>query len=182
MSIFFPFYFHPTLASLKLGVDVQKFLLFKYGITTQLKWPNDVYYQKKKIGGIICQLIPFKGVNWIIAGIGINIGSPDVEEIEILNSFSATHLNNAQLTNDQIHKFCFELGEKILSAKCSPDLILKEWEEKCLHMNQKVEIFENDTLLHRGIFIGIGPQGQAMLKKEDSVQEVWSGTLRPVNN
>lgn len=42
----------------------------------RIKWPNDIYIESKKIGGILCELvIGSEGSAWII-GIGINISTP----------------------------------------------------------------------------------------------------------
>ncbi|MBQ9162190.1 MAG: biotin--[Clostridia bacterium] len=43
------------------------------GITTQIKWVNDLYLDGKKICGILCESVQTRGVCYIIVGIGINL-------------------------------------------------------------------------------------------------------------
>ena len=40
-----------------------------------IKWPNDVFVNKKKICGILQELITIKNKNYLIIGIGINVTS-----------------------------------------------------------------------------------------------------------
>src|ERR1051325_2214642 len=42
----------------------------------QLRWPNDIMLQNKKLGGILCESLA-QGANWAsIIGIGLNINIP----------------------------------------------------------------------------------------------------------
>lgn len=64
LSIFFGFIFKETLK--------------KIGSKVWLKWPNDLYLDENKIGGIICSLIN----DFAVCGIGINLKSLDFATIE----------------------------------------------------------------------------------------------------
>jgi BirA family transcriptional regulator, biotin operon repressor / biotin---[acetyl-CoA-carboxylase] ligase len=44
-----------------------------YGIRTTIKWPNDIYYQKFKLGGILTEVEKINNYTFIIIGLGINI-------------------------------------------------------------------------------------------------------------
>ena len=55
-----------------ITITVIKKVLFKYRI--KIKWPNDIYYKKKKINGnLIENKIKFKKIKKSVIGIGINI-------------------------------------------------------------------------------------------------------------
>ena len=45
-------------------------LLQEKGITTQIKWPNDLLVNRKKIAGILCETVGNQG---IVIGIGLNV-------------------------------------------------------------------------------------------------------------
>jgi BirA family biotin operon repressor/biotin-[acetyl-CoA-carboxylase] ligase len=38
-----------------------------------IKWPNDIYFNNKKIAGILCETEKFNGIVYLFIGIGINI-------------------------------------------------------------------------------------------------------------
>ncbi len=51
------------------------------GIESQIKWPNDIIVQGKKVCGILTEMSSnFNGLNYVIIGIGININQ-DIEDI-----------------------------------------------------------------------------------------------------
>ena len=59
--------------SLAAGISVAESLK-KRGVESALKWPNDIYYSNKKIGGILCESkIKNKEIDKIVIGIGINV-------------------------------------------------------------------------------------------------------------
>jgi BirA family biotin operon repressor/biotin-[acetyl-CoA-carboxylase] ligase len=44
-----------------------------YGINTAIKWPNDIYYEKLKLGGILTEAEKMADMTYLITGIGLNI-------------------------------------------------------------------------------------------------------------
>lgn len=48
-------------------------MLKKYGICNQIKWPNDILVNQKKLAGILCETELFPPQTGIIVGIGLNI-------------------------------------------------------------------------------------------------------------
>ena len=60
----------PLLASLA----VRRQLALRYGVDCQIKWPNDLLLNGKKIVGILCEVGP--DGHSIVVGIGINLAQP----------------------------------------------------------------------------------------------------------
>ncbi len=50
--------------------------LKKLGFNPQLKWPNDILLNHKKVSGILCETTPLSDHLGIILGIGINVNMP----------------------------------------------------------------------------------------------------------
>jgi len=48
-------------------------VLSECGLSPQLKWPNDVLLDKKKVGGILCETTPLSDQLCMIVGIGLNV-------------------------------------------------------------------------------------------------------------
>ncbi len=79
-------------------------LLEDYGVKPQIKWPNDVLVQGKKIAGILSQMsVQGDNLNGIVLGIGINLNFTE-EMIEKIDQ-SATSLN--LLLGRPIHRDSF---------------------------------------------------------------------------
>ncbi len=52
-------------------------LLEGYGLKPSVKWPNDVLIQRKKISGILCEIIKTDEKVFGVLGIGVNVNSTD---------------------------------------------------------------------------------------------------------
>ncbi|WP_041723232.1 biotin--[acetyl-CoA-carboxylase] ligase [Dictyoglomus thermophilum] len=71
-----------------IGFSVLKTLeSFLKDIKLNFKWPNDIEYEGKKVAGILLESVYEKELEYIIAGIGINL-QVDPEEIKDLKAFS----------------------------------------------------------------------------------------------
>lgn len=74
-----------------------------YNVKAQIKWPNDVLVNNKKIAGILCESVvqgnKFKG---IILGAGINLNS-NQKDLSLISDKEATALN-LELSCDKISK------------------------------------------------------------------------------
>jgi BirA family biotin operon repressor/biotin-[acetyl-CoA-carboxylase] ligase len=55
----------------------------KYKLDSEIKWPNDVLVFGKKIAGILIEMSAEQNIiNWIVAGVGININNDLPKELE----------------------------------------------------------------------------------------------------
>lgn len=59
------------LLTLAVGTAAADFLRARYGLEIGLKWPNDLYFQGKKVGGILTEQV----AGGIVVGLGLNLGS-----------------------------------------------------------------------------------------------------------
>jgi BirA family biotin operon repressor/biotin-[acetyl-CoA-carboxylase] ligase len=79
---------------------IMKEILLEYNQKIWLKWPNDIYWVDKKVGGIVTKKI----FDSIVCGVGINL-KKSKEGFETLNiGLEATHL---------LQKYLFELEKKV---------------------------------------------------------------------
>lgn len=56
--------------------------LFRFNLRPAIKWPNDLFVSGKKIGGILCELVPYMGNTCLMIGVGLNVnmGLKEIEE------------------------------------------------------------------------------------------------------
>ncbi len=60
--------------SLVTGVIVASVLRNQFGVTDiGLKWPNDLWVGDAKLGGILTELHTFKGMPYVVIGVGLNV-------------------------------------------------------------------------------------------------------------
>ncbi len=65
-----------------------------------VKWPNDIYHQKEKLGGILTEIYTHSTEHAVVIGVGLNVNNPppsDVENATSLRTITGTHFSIAQL-------------------------------------------------------------------------------------
>jgi BirA family biotin operon repressor/biotin-[acetyl-CoA-carboxylase] ligase len=70
--------------SVLLAVAAAQALKGHYMLPVLIKWPNDLLLNGKKLGGILTELATVGGcLEWLIAGVGINVNNPLPREARI---------------------------------------------------------------------------------------------------
>jgi BirA family biotin operon repressor/biotin-[acetyl-CoA-carboxylase] ligase len=147
-------------------------------LRTELKWPNDVLIDKKKVAGIIIETsIKGKNVERVVIGIGINLNQiafhgefslpPTSLKIELKDDIDRENMLAEILNN-------FE--ELLFDLELKPKAILNEWRNKCQMIGDKITITENDKI-KTGIFHDIDDDGFLLLKRNDSIEKIHFGDV-----
>jgi BirA family biotin operon repressor/biotin-[acetyl-CoA-carboxylase] ligase len=147
--------------SATVAVAVHKFFSRYAGTDTKIKWPNDLYWQDRKAGGILIESVVGNDEpanwKWAVAGIGININQ---------TSFPAELQNPVSLKQITGHDF-----DTVILAKelCS---ILEE--KYCELINEGFTAIYAEYLLHL-----YKKNELVKLKKENRVFEAIIKTVLP---
>lgn len=100
------------------------------------KWPNDIYYENKKICGILCEKIR----DFIIVGIGINVNNTDFgifsEKAISLYEITGKEEEPDKIIEEIVTMFIDEVG----SINRKWDKILQTINEKSYLKNKKIKI------------------------------------------
>jgi BirA family biotin operon repressor/biotin-[acetyl-CoA-carboxylase] ligase len=97
--------------SLIIGLSIVKTLERQYQISNlKLKWPNDIYYQDKKLAGILLEN-QFQKAHFVTLGFGLNFNLPS----DFLPNINWIDLS--QITNETINQqiLTIQIIEQILS-------------------------------------------------------------------
>lgn len=134
------------------------------GIATQLKWPNDVLINFKKICGILCETSFVCGRNCLIIGIGANIDTVEfprelVGKCSSVFKESGIHLERELLSAEFCN--CFEkYYEYILNEEYKE--IIDKYKKLCVSLKKEVKIeFNGKNIL--GIAEDISYNGELIL-------------------
>ena len=157
---------------LKTAVVVSDAIKDFFGIDIQLKWPNDLAYKNKKIGGILVESINSDGKFFVVIGVGINLRLDALE----------THWGDLNLTINEKErlkfiKFVFEKLSKINDDNFLSDW-KERWEKKCFHMNQEILILPDEK---KGVFLCIDTSGR-MIVQLDGEKKVFSSSEVKIRN
>lgn len=157
------------LAGLKTTIAVDKI----FSKSVELKWPNDLIYKSKKVGGILIESENFEDRFLTIVGIGLNLKVKPTEE----------HWGelDEELNNEEKKlTFTKELAHQIAQLENFSDKNwTKDWVEKCVHIDKKIKIPANKEEF---LFIGIDENGAALLKNMRGVVLAYQeSSLRVLN-
>lgn len=147
-----------------------------------LHWPNDVYFQNKKISGILLAV----SQGFLIISIGINVNSSLSEIIlkKNINKRAAISLceinkrSDKELQPDKVLCILLDEVEEWISLLVNLGFskIRSYWLRNMIDINRSVTIRNGKDELN-GIFLGIDGYGKAILKKGNKRVLISSGDL-----
>jgi BirA family biotin operon repressor/biotin-[acetyl-CoA-carboxylase] ligase len=131
----------------------------------RLKWPNDLYVERRKLAGILIEARWREGsLEWVAIGIGVNVILPDDVPV-------AAALDRGTLRVDVLS----ELGPALRSAAAAAgrlnQLELFEWNARDIARGNSC------TEPARGTVEGVSAQGELLVALADSIARFRSGSL-----
>lgn len=122
--------------SLVVGVAVARVLKVNGLYDVKLKWPNDIFWQQRKMGGILIETKQRSGKVDAVIGLGLNISDMQAYNMQISQKFVVLEdaLQRKIYRNKLIAQLLMEL-EQVLNqfAEHGFDLFVEEW--KSFDMN-----------------------------------------------
>ena len=145
---------------------------------TELKWPNDVLINKKKISGILLEsLSSGNKLTRVVLGIGMNInqavfhGDFNIEPTSIKIE-SGNYGDRERTLADLLNR----LEQMIKKIDSNPAGILDDWRERCRMIGDEIAIKQNDKTIY-GIFDDIDENGNLLLKTKGKTIPVNFGDV-----
>ena len=169
------------LITLATGVAVAK-TLEKVGVKDpEIKWPNDIMINGKKVCGILTEAIAkFNTIENVIIGVGIdaNFNIEDFpEELKDGTTTLSAELKEKVQVADLIRIFLeeFEDISELVNHEGYEE-ILKEWRKRSYSIGKIVEVREPFNKNYDGYVVGIGKEGALIVEKIDgTLEKVISG-------
>lgn len=151
-------------------------------IKGQIKWPNDILINEKKVCGILTEMsAELDLINWVVVGIGINVNIKKQEFPEDIRE-KTTSLKEAlrkEISRVRLVQIFLKEFERYyeLLKKREISLILKECKAYSHTLGKKIKINIGENIV-TGEAIDINEEGVLILKKGDGeLIEIISGTI-----
>lgn len=162
------------------GVAMSEAIEAVTGLDTKIKWPNDIIINKKKVCGILCEMqVKENKIQYVIAGIGVNVNNLDFPE----NLPHATSLyiegGQAYDKKDIRVDFCnrFEDYYKKYQETFDLEFLLEEYKNRCINLNNKANIIDNQTSYEADIQ-DITAEGHLVVQTADGcIKHISSGEV-----
>ena len=88
---------------------IHKFFLIKYSLKLQYKWPNDLYFDNKKLIGVVSKSKIISDKAYIQAGIGINVNNSPLKLSVSLSQILSKKFSIYNISNDLIDYLDYKL-------------------------------------------------------------------------
>jgi len=158
--------------------------LRREGLTSRIKWPNDVLLDGRKVAGVLTESAWDGGrIDYVVLGIGVNVLRASVPGGEL--DFPATSI-------EAVGGFAPDrerLIEAILGAleywypKLAGEGFLRSWESAQAFLGERVSVETGEGLVE-GRLLGLGPEGEARVELASGAVTVCgmeARRLRPID-
>ena len=171
--------------SLAVGVAVKRALNAQAVKGVQLKWPNDIYVEGKKLGGILLEMIGDPaGQCSVIVGVGINVAMPKSQGSEIDQEWTdiRSQLQNsstAEVDSPSRNKLAADLISELVTLLRDFQvqgfsMYRDEWQAADAFFGQEAVISTPKQSI-TGIVKGVDPNGALRLQLENGKIETFIG-------
>lgn len=177
---------HWPVLPLVLSEEIARSLRTELDDEVSVKWPNDVLYRGRKLCGILCEASFIQHrVDYVIAGIGININQSEVD-------FAAASLQRATsiriITGERQNRVDWLLRllqrfdqrlPRVLSSSHSPDL--SGWRQLCPDIGKPITIHHGAGRL-TGTFRDVNDDGHLLLQDGSGTIHIFHSAEVTVDN
>jgi BirA family biotin operon repressor/biotin-[acetyl-CoA-carboxylase] ligase len=155
-------------------------VLDSYGVQSQIKWPNDVLIEGKKVAGILAETSIkgqiFKG---LVVGVGVNLNSTKEEIRNINQPATSLNLELGQDIDKRIFFNClieafFEGYDEFLESGFA--LIKNDYVQKCFFIGSQIKINEISQS-YDAMANGINDDGTLNIKIDETEKNISVGDI-----
>lgn len=165
--------------SLVTGICVAESLFDLAGVAVQLKWPNDVLVEDKKLCGLLTELVSGTGgVTNIVAGIGVNVTTPVSIET---SDYGATSLQALCSATPERSVLIADICVRVRSAydmftQQGWSVFADRWNKIDYLKGRHVRVL-NAGEEKQAIAIGVDDNGALLIKHNEQTSAVYSGEV-----
>ncbi len=163
--------------TLMAGVALADGLAYSTGLLPQIKWPNDLLIERRKLGGILAEA---QTLDTVILGYGVNLKTttypPDlVSRVTSLESELGRPVDRGSVTAWTLAFLASRYGEL---QKGQWSAILERWRDLAPASRGSVVEWSEGGSHHRGVTQGVDDSGRLIVKAGDALHYLVAGDIR----
>ena len=191
-GIWFSLIIHPkfdvsssTLIPILSAVALSKSIKSVLGIETEVKWPNDITMNGKKVAGVLVDAsFQTNSIDYLILGIGINFDI-DAKKLEkrltkTPNFYGIDSLRgkeNKTPPKTLLKEFLLQFEKNLFQLdKGEKSKIVKEWTKRAAGIGKKITINTSNGKIS-GISQGIDNDGALKIKTRNETKKIYVGDV-----
>jgi BirA family biotin operon repressor/biotin-[acetyl-CoA-carboxylase] ligase len=170
---------NPVLLNFVSSLAVGNALENLYQLKVELKWPNDVLINGKKICGILTESTSEGNkIDRLVIGVGINVNQTMFQGSYNIPPTSVRLEINENAEREKLLAEVLNNIEELLRVFIeSPETIIKDWKQRCSMIGDKISITEGEEVKY-GIFEDVDEKGFLLLKNNnDKIEKIHYGDV-----
>jgi len=136
-------------------------------VDATVKWPNDVWIDRRKVAGILVEGRPQEG--WAVLGVGLNVSTTEFPP-ELAQTATSLLLSGTDATRDRVLDDVLRSLSEWLGAP--PEAVLSAWRERDALKGERVRWADGE-----GIADGIDDSGALLVETRDGPVTLDAGEV-----
>lgn len=186
-------YFSVILRPKCLPKDAPKFTLMaavavanamqRFNLPAQIKWPNDIMFDSRKVVGILTELsAQIEKVNYIVVGIGINVNIAPKDFPADIKEFAASlsEINGGKISRLDFFRAVLEEFDKLYCTINAEGFgkIFEYWKKFNITLGKNVKVISAETgESFNGVAEDIDEDGALIVTTESGRQTLYAGDV-----
>ncbi len=163
--------------TMALGLAVRQAVEAVAGVACDLRWPNDLLLNEKKIAGIMVQ----SADSALIAGIGLNVTQttfpPEIEMVATSLRIECGRDYSKEALLDRIVTEALDWATRLAERGKVP--IFEEFDARSSYARGKAVSVENAGRTIHGVTAGLDANGFLLVRTADGIETILTGGVRP---
>jgi len=154
-----------------------------FDVDVQIKWPNDIILNNKKLGGILTEMSSeLNLIEYIIIGIGINVNNSEEDFSDTLEAIAtslkietADNFNRQKLLGSILNHFEILYEEYILESNLTSTL--QVCKKNSILLGKEIQLYHKGVLI-TATAVDISDEGLLIIQHKDgSIEKIISGEV-----
>jgi BirA family transcriptional regulator, biotin operon repressor / biotin---[acetyl-CoA-carboxylase] ligase len=138
------------------------------GLKCQIKWPNDVLIQEKKVCGILIETdIRSNCLRYVVIGIGINVNMHIADYPEIASFATSLSDQVGQVVSrlDIVQEVLTRM-ENLYQSMPQGEVLFQDWKNRLVTLGQKIEV-NAGSKIYKGTAESVSRDGSLLVRQKD---------------
>ncbi|MDR3637511.1 MAG: biotin--[acetyl-CoA-carboxylase] ligase [Isosphaeraceae bacterium] len=173
---------HEPKLALAAAVAVVNTILLECGLPANIRWPNDVELDGRKLSGILPERVETSRGSLLVVGIGVNVSTQlDDAPAEVRRMSTSLHERiapNRRVPEPSalLRSLLASFGASLVRLARDDEALAVEWADFDCLLNQPVRV-DLGTRILTGVGRGIDVQGALLVEAAGEVQRLFGGRV-----
>lgn len=152
-----------------------------YGCKPQIKWPNDIVINGKKVCGILTEMqAAVKKIKYVVIGVGINVNQKEFAGEALAFAGSLLQETGQLLERKDLLSEVLSQFEDLYESFCRErtlGFMLSDYENRLANLNKEVQVLDPKGV-YQGTALGMNDKGELLVQKQDGTLEaIYAGEV-----